>query len=72
MKITTKIRIYSILSWILLGLTFLLAVVYQLAYMVKMGRIHIFGFLTEILFQPYFWVALILRWRIKMNKLKQA
>jgi hypothetical protein len=64
MKITTKIKIYTILSWILIGLTLLLAIVDQL----KSGVFNPLGFITEILLQPYFWIALILRWRIKENK----
>src|SRR3989338_6918348 len=64
MKVTAKIKIYSILSWILIVLTLLLAIVDQL-------RSEVFnplGFITGIILQPYFWIALILRWRIKENK----
>jgi len=63
-KPTIKIRIYSILSWILIGLTVLLAVYEQL----KGKEFMLLGFLGEILLQPYLWIALILRWRIKENK----
>jgi hypothetical protein len=64
MKPTIKIRIYSILSWILIGLTVLLAVYEQL----RGKEFMLLGFLGEILLQPYLWIALILRWRIKENK----
>ncbi len=71
MKTSSKIKVYSVLSWVLFGITLLLAVVYQLIDMSKTDRINLPGFVTEILVQPYFWIALILRWRIKVNKLKQ-
>jgi len=71
MKITTKIRIYNVLSWIFLGITFLLTAVYQLRNVSETGRIHVLGFFTEFLVQPYFWLALVLRWRLRENKLRQ-
>jgi len=66
MKVTTKIKIYSILSWILFGLTLLLAIHEQ----IRSGVFNILGFTTEILLQPYLWIALVLRWRIKENRKK--
>jgi hypothetical protein len=67
MKISTKIKIYSISSWILIILTIFLALYEQLR-IGKFSSLTILSFLTDILLQPYFWVALILRWRIKVNQ----
>ena len=64
MKIASKIKTYSILSWVLIGLTLLLAIIDQ----IRSGVFNILGFITEILIQPYFWIALILRWRMKVNR----
>lgn len=71
MKISIKIKIYNFMSWLLIGLTLLLAVFEQIKYIretSQIGVISIIGFFTDVLLQPYFWVALILRWRIKENR----
>lgn len=64
MKITTKIKIYSILSWVLIVLTLLLAIADQM----RSGIFNIIGFITAFFIEPYFWIAVALRWRIKENK----
>ncbi len=63
-----KIRIYIILQWILITLTFLLAIIQTLAHFVKTQEFSFLAFILEILLQPYLWIALILRWRIVQNK----
>ena len=70
-NIRKKIIIYNWISWMLIGLTILLAFYYTIEAVKKDGVLlttHILGFFTEIILQPYFWVALILRWRIRENK----
>lgn len=68
MKIATKIKIYTILQWVLITLTLILAIAQTLIYFKKTGEFNPVAFLLEIFLQPYLWLALILRWRIIENK----
>ncbi|MCX5698822.1 MAG: hypothetical protein NTX01_03910 [Candidatus Omnitrophica bacterium] len=65
MKINAKIRVYTILKWTLYVLSLAPAIEYTLT---SKGSFNILLALGEVTINPVLWIALILRWRILVNK----
>ena len=70
-KIKNKADHYCIISWLLISLTVLLAVgnlIQKVSETRVFDTLDVLGLFTEILLQPFLWIALILRWRMYKNR----
>lgn len=66
-----KIRIYGWISKSFIIITIWLALDHLIRYLLKNSRfdsVCTVSFFLDILLSPYLWVALVLRWRIGVNK----
>lgn len=71
MKISSKIKLYYILIWILMTLAIAVAIYEEIDYASAPDSsyaISIFSFFGRMLRQPFIWVTVFISWRLQANR----